>query len=298
VGYIARMRQGRRRQMICGALIVPALLTAAACDDRSTSRAASAAQQPASTSSGMLESKDARLSYQLDLPARRGAAPAVVIGHGSGQVTKENCRWLASGFLERGFATLCYDKRGVGQSSGEYASVGPRNADRMFDLLAEDMAAGVRFLRSQPGIDAARVGLVGVSQAGWIIPVAATRTRPAFMIIMSGPTVSVGEEIFYSDIVERTTRPLTDADRQLESFSGLRGFDPRPVLESLDTPGLWLLGDSDRSIPIPATLAILDGLASRGKPFAHVVFPGVGHDLAGASIWDEIARWIGRTAGM
>jgi pimeloyl-ACP methyl ester carboxylesterase len=277
-----------------GILLVTAALALPACE-KAASPAPSAVHQPASTHSGLIDSTEARLSYQLDWPDRRGRVPAVVIGHGSGRATKEHCRWLAAGFLERGFATLCYDKRGVGQSTGEYTSVGPRNSERMFDLLAQDMAEGVRFLRSQPGIDDARIGLVGASQAGWIIPLAATRTRPAFMIILSGPTVSVGEEIFYSDLVEQTTRPLSVADRELTTFSGLRGYDPRPVLESLEIPGLWLLGDSDRSIPIPATVAILDALAARGKPFVRVIFPGAGHDLGGAPVWGEIDRWVAQT---
>jgi pimeloyl-ACP methyl ester carboxylesterase len=208
VRYIARMTEAGQRRSVCGAVLLTASSTFAGCSEDGARTITSASQQPASTHHGMLESREARLSYQLDLPARRGDVPAVVIGHGSGRVAKEHCRSLASGFLERGFATLCYDKRGVGHSSGEYASVGPRNADRMFDLLAEDMAAGVRFLRSQHGIDVTRVGLAGVSQAGWIIPLAATRTRPAFMIILSGPTV-VGEEIFYSDVVELITLGVT-----------------------------------------------------------------------------------------
>ena len=197
-------------------------------------------------------------------------------------------------FLARGYATFCYDKRGVGESTGEYSSVGPRNSVRMFGDLAEDMAAGVRFLRSQDAVDGQRVGLAGNSQAGWIIPVAATLVQPAFMIILVGPTVSVGEEIFYSHIVEKTDAPLDLAYKQLPSFTGERGFDPRPVLESLNVPGLWLLGGEDRSIPTPATVAILDELAARGKPFARVVFPGAGHNLAGARFWDEIDRWLKR----
>jgi pimeloyl-ACP methyl ester carboxylesterase/L-ascorbate metabolism protein UlaG (beta-lactamase superfamily) len=252
-------------------------------------------QQPASSETGFVESTGARLSYRLDLPPRTGRVPAVVIGHGSGRATKETCRYLSTGFLARGFATLCYDKRGVGESTGEYSSVGPRNSDRMFDLLGEDMAAGVRFLRSHDAVDGARVGLVGGSQAGWIIPVAAARVRPAFMILLVGPTVSVGEEIFYSDIVEKTTAPLDDGYKKLPTFTGERGFDPRPILETLDVPGLWLLGAEDRSIPTPETVAILDQLASQGRPFTRVVFPGVGHDLSGAPFWPEIDRWLART---
>jgi pimeloyl-ACP methyl ester carboxylesterase/L-ascorbate metabolism protein UlaG (beta-lactamase superfamily) len=249
-------------------------------------------QQPSSTHTGFVDSAGARLSYRLQLPARQGRVPAVVIGHGSGRVTKDACRYLANGFLKRGFATLCYDKRGVGESTGEYSMVGPRNSDRMFDLLGEDMAAGVRFLRSHDAIDAARVGLVGGSQAGWIVPVAASRVKPAFMILLVGPTVSVGEEIFYSDIVEKTAARLEDGYKQLPTFRGERGFDPRPVLQELDVPGLWLLGAKDRSIPTPETVAILDRLAAQGRPFSHVVFPEAGHDLSGTPFWEEIDRWL------
>ena len=254
---------------------------------------ASNVPQDATSLSGFIDSTGGvRLSYRLDLPTRRGKVPAVVFGHGSGELTKASCRFLSAQFLARGYATFCYDKRGVGESTGDYSSVGPRNSVRMFNDLAEDMAAGVRFLRSQDAVDGQRVGLAGNSQAGWIIPVAASRVQPAFMIILVGPTVSVGEEIFYSNIVEKSDAPLALAYQQLPSFTGERGFDPRPVLESLTVPGLWLLGAEDRSIPTPATVAILDELAARGKPFARVVIPGAGHNLPLARVWEEIDRWL------
>jgi hypothetical protein len=157
------------------------------------------------------------------------------------------------------------------------------------------MAAGVRFLRTHDAIDPSRIGLVGGSQAGWIIPVAASRVKPAFMILLVGPTVSVGEEIFYSDIVEKTAAPIEEGYKKLPTFRGERGFDPRAVLETLDVPGLWLLGGKDRSIPTPETVAILDRLTAQGRPFARVVFPDAGHDLSGTPFWDEIDRWLART---
>jgi len=98
-----------------------------------------------------------------------------VFGHGSGQQTKDSCRFLADGFLSRGMATLCFDKRGVGQSTGTFVFVGARDSIPVFDDLAADMAAGVAFLRTRPEIDARRIGLAGVSQAGWIIPIAAEK---------------------------------------------------------------------------------------------------------------------------
>src|SRR5262245_34417145 len=71
---------------------------------------------------GFFQNGDIRLSYQLRKPEGKGPFPAVVIGHGSGRTTKDQCGWLASSFLRRGYATLCYDKRGVGESTGEYSS--------------------------------------------------------------------------------------------------------------------------------------------------------------------------------
>ena len=78
--------------------------------------------------SGFFPNGEVRLSYQLDLPARTGVVPAVVFGHGSGRANKTSCRFLADGFLERGYATLCFDKRGVGESSGVYSDIGTQNS--------------------------------------------------------------------------------------------------------------------------------------------------------------------------
>jgi pimeloyl-ACP methyl ester carboxylesterase len=261
-----------------------------ACQPASTPTAASSA----GPTTGVFTNGDVRLSYRLDVPTRRGPVGAVVFGHGSGQQTKDSCRFLADGFLSRGFATLCFDKRGVGQSTGTFVFVGAKDSIPVFDDLASDMAAGVAFLRARPEIDPHRIGLAGVSQAGWIVPIAAAKSRPAFMVLLVGPTVSVGIEGFYSRIVEDTSAPVEEGYEQLPSFTGFDGFDPKPVLETLNVPGLWLLGGQDRSIPTPATVAILDQLIASGRPYSHVVFPGFGHNLGGAPYWPEIDRWLAR----
>ena len=245
-------------------------------------------------STGFFANGPVQLSYRLDVPAHSAPVGAVVFGHGSGMATKDSCRifGLADGFLSRGYATLCFDKRGVGQSTGQYIPANPQNSSAVFEALASDIAAGVEFLRNRPEIDRNRIGLAGVSQAGWIVPIAAAKTQPAFMLLIVAPTVSIGVENFYSNIVEVTNAPVDEGYRQLPSFNGFHGFDPKPVLESLNVPGLWLLGGEDRSIPTPATVAILEGLIASGKPYAHVVFPGVGHNLP--PNWPEIDLWLAK----
>ena len=200
-----------------------ALTAAVAACSNSTSREPS----PAESSTGFFANGDVRLSYQLDLPARSGRVPAVVFGHGSGQLDKTSCRFLAGGFQQRGFATLCFDKRGVGQSGGEYVNVGTADSERVFAELAGDIAAGVRFLRRHPQIDGSRIGLAGASQAGWIVPLAATMARPAFMILLVGPAVSVGEEIFTaassSSTTLHSTRPTAGCRRSPVRADSIRG---------------------------------------------------------------------------
>jgi dipeptidyl aminopeptidase/acylaminoacyl peptidase len=236
-----------------------------------------------------------QLSYRLQLPAQSGPVPAVVFGHGSGPATKESCNafGMANGFLARGYATLCFDKRGTGQSTGQFINPVPLNSFLIFEELGSDIAAGVAFLRNRPEIDPNRIGIAGGSQAGWIVPIAAAKTQPAFMLLIVGPTVSLGLELFYSSIVEvNPNTPLEDGYNALPSFTGYHGFDPKPVLEALNVPGLWLLGEKDRSIPTPATVAILDQLIASGKPYTYIVYPGQGHNLA--PNWPDFEQWLAK----
>lgn len=132
------------------------------------------------------------LAAALLLPDTPEPAPAVVIVHGSGPSDRTNvwARGVADLFVTRGFAVLLTDKRGSGHSGGDWQRTG-------FDELAADALAGVDYLKSRKEIDAKRIGLVGLSQGGWIVPLAGAR-RPdvAFIVNLSGATVSYAEQSF------------------------------------------------------------------------------------------------------
>jgi dienelactone hydrolase len=170
------------------------------------------------------------------------------------------------------------------------------NSERVFPILAGDMIAGVEFLKTRPEVDPSRIGLFGVSQAGWIIPIAASRSADVkFMILVVGPTVSVGVENYYSSLVETSpTASLEDAYARSRVYSGPHGFDPRGTLESLSTPGLWLLGAVDRSIPTPLTVEILQSLQDSGRPYQWIVYPGADHNigLSGADLMSDAVRFL------
>jgi pimeloyl-ACP methyl ester carboxylesterase len=259
-----------------------------------------------------LESRGARLAATVRLPgagvakAARPPFPGAVLVHGSGRITGgELLESAGRRLVAMGFAVLAYDKRGVGGSTGEYTSIGPANSDRMFGLLADDALAGIAALKSRRDIDASRVGFVGFSQAGWITPLAASRSRDvSFVVIISGPAVSVGEEIAYSNLAgedPESEQGIADAEieRRMRTFKGPHGYDPVPVLRTLSTPSLWILGEKDRSIPLARTVATLNDLArTQRRPISLHVIPGVNHRLMDPAtgrqpdFWRPMEEWF------
>lgn len=136
---------------------------------------------------------DVPLAGLLMLPPARGPVPGAVIIQGSGRSDRTNqwARAIAEELVRGGVAVLLTDKRGSGASGGDWQTAG-------FDDLASDALAGVAVLRARPDVDPARVGLAGLSQGGWIAPLAAARSpHVAFVIDVSGATVSYAEQSFH-----------------------------------------------------------------------------------------------------
>ena len=123
-------------------------------------------------------------------PRWSGSAPAFVMVHGSGPVTRRSMVVYAWLFALKGYATLAYDKRGVGASDGE-----PHEwREFSFDNLAADSVAGYRFLQAHPRIDENRIGFFGGSQGGWVVSLAATQVESPAFITMASPSVSTVAE--------------------------------------------------------------------------------------------------------
>jgi dienelactone hydrolase len=214
----------------------------------------------------------------------------VVIGHGSGQVTKTDGIAYVPFLLARGFAVLRYDKRGVGQSTGTYRGVSAVNSVAQVAELGGDMAAGVAFLARRPDIDGERIGLMGTSQAGWVMVSALEQgARVRFTIAVTGSVVPVGLNIHYED---RAGQPIDTAYAALDGYAGPLGYDPAPGLRATGVPTLWLLGSADRLVPTRVCERVLFDLAAGEALVRWVVYPGAEHGLFGTSYWPDIDRFL------
>ncbi len=85
-------------------------------------------------------------------------------------------------FRSAGLASVVWDKAGSGCSEGQYAHGTPIMA------RATEVLAAIDALKQRTEIDPRRIGLWGVSQGGWVAPMAAVRSRDvAFLILVSSP---------------------------------------------------------------------------------------------------------------
>ena len=114
------------------------------------------------------QSGDVTLAGTLFIPDERGRHPAIVLFHGSGPEPRNPS--VADWFARHGVIVLTYDKRGVGESTGDFRAVS-------FTELADDGLAAIQLLRARPDVDAERIGVWGLSQGGWLGPLAASRSK-------------------------------------------------------------------------------------------------------------------------
>ncbi|GAA1989238.1 alpha/beta hydrolase family protein [Amycolatopsis minnesotensis] len=208
--------------------------------------------------------------------------PAVVMVHGSGRVSREGYRQEAESFARSGIVTLIYDKR-------------PKRSetDVDFSLLANDALAGVRTLRTRADVDQARTGLWGVSEGGWVAPLAASRSADvAFVVTVGGPGVSPARQQSWNlvnrfaaagvsgslpDTVSRTTLGLIVG----AGFFPEPGYDPVPVLRRVTQPVLGLWGELDRVIPGAESMRIFQEAFDRGGNTHYTLraVPGADHTM-------------------
>lgn len=225
-------------------------------------------------------SGDILLEGVLDLPKKEGKVPLVVFVHGSGRRTHSDYEEFVPPLLKAGFATFRYDKRGVDASGGTYVGVETSNSPTTIPTLAMDAASAIMQLKHHSKIDSTHCILIGASQAGWIIPVAAGHSNLFLTVCFSGPAVTVGEEIYFSHLAENGDYTVEEASRMVQSFHGNHGFDPISYIQNLRQPSLWIFGEQDQSIPVDRSIQLLEAARdSLQLPIQIHVIPGVNHSL-------------------
>jgi dipeptidyl aminopeptidase/acylaminoacyl peptidase len=127
----------------------------------------------------------------LSLPQEDGKLPAVVLFPGSGAVDRDSTfgkykafKIIAEYLAGKGIAVLRFDKRGVGKSTGEFATLTEED-------LVQDGCVAIEYLKSRSEINPKHIGLIGHSEGGLIASMLASRSDDVkFLVIMAGPILS------------------------------------------------------------------------------------------------------------
>lgn len=161
----------------------------------------------------VLNSGPLSLMGELLIPSGNPPFPALVLIEGSTTEGRSNWTYRSFGELlaRNGIAAFIYDKRGVGESEGDITSA-------TFDDLATDAANAVRRLAARSDIDSRAIGVLGISQGGWLAPMAAQQCDSvSFIILVVGAATSVWDQELHR--VAYTMRAGSLNEDQPDSFS-------------------------------------------------------------------------------
>ena len=136
------------------------------------------------------KSGDIELVGTLMLPEGEQPHPLVIFVQGSGCIPRNvpQMREHSLRLTKMGLASFVYDKRGCGESGGDWRKVG-------LEPLAEDLTGAIKMLAADPRIDSKRIGLMGLSQGAWVSLMGASRERGiAFLVWLSGPPMTPAQQ--------------------------------------------------------------------------------------------------------
>lgn len=259
------------------------------------------------------------LAGTLTVPEQVRRSPAVVAVHGASEGTRAAplLQHLQALLPAHGIATLLFDRRGEGASTGSPLDAG-------FEDFAADVAQWIGVLREHPSIDATRIGLWSVSQGGWIAPLAAADNPAlAFLVAVSPCGVTPATQMTYATATllreagypEPVVARVANVRERLDEYyrgrtslaeaqalvDGVRGqpwfalaylpdpaksnrwrlqmdFDVVPALRRLRLPVLLIFGEHDRWIPIEASVEIWRSALGPKADLTVASIPRTGHN--------------------
>ena len=241
------------------------------------------------------------LAGTLTLPksaSRTKPVSAIVTASGSGpQDRDENIglpgfrpfRQIADSLARRGIAVLRMDDRGTGASGGTFK--GSTSAD-----FAEDVRAGLAYLRTRPEIRADRLGVLGHSEGAIIAPMVAEKEPTLRAIVLLAGIAQPGRTALYFQLkngIERNTKltpemrasQIAGLDKRIDAMMAADPwmkffitYDPAPTMRRVKTPVLILTGSRDQQA-VPEEVKLIEAAFKEGgnKDVTARVLPDLNH---------------------
>ena len=272
---------------------------------------------------------DATLSGTLVYPQGwngRNKVPVAILVSGSGLQNRDEELFGHKPFLviadylaRKGIATLRYDDRGAGKSTGDGATA------TTMDFM-EDAAAGTEFLRSLGKFG--KVGIIGHSEGGEIAYMLGAREKVDFLVSLAGPGIQGDSILLLQNLNALRKAGLTmgltkeyvrfqvkaNHNPWLDFFID---YDPAQDIRQVRCPALVLIGDKDTQVEAAVNIPAIESNLPRGRRGRFVskktrveTLPGLNHlfqqcqtgqseeyptieETFSPEVLEMIATWIG-----
>lgn len=218
-------------------------------------------------------------------PKTTSDVPALVLVHGAGSKDRDELLGFAESLARNGIAAITYDK-------GDYSFF-----RRDFAALAIRAGEAADVLAAQPGVDRERLGMLGFSEGGWVVPPALQREpeRYAFAAFLSPSFVTPLEQVAWTadrsvawapEWVRRVPAAALASGRSVADFLD---FDVEPALRQLRVPTYAVWGADDDIVPVATAKRIL---TTNVAPATVRVLPDTGHTPTDDAWVTDLASWI------
>lgn len=136
------------------------------------------------------ENSGLKLSGTLFSPKGVQNGSAVIVVQQASTKTRDNPLFvqIAETFTSIGYSVFLYDRRGYGASEGS-------TSRPSYTTMALDAVAAKKAIGQTDKVHPRKIGFWGLSQGGWIAMEAATISNPAFVISVSAPLTTPGEQM-------------------------------------------------------------------------------------------------------
>ncbi|NUR84232.1 MAG: alpha/beta hydrolase, partial [Nonomuraea sp.] len=229
-----------------------------------------------------------------------GDLPGLLLVHGSGKGNSwRELETEAKAFAAQGLVVMVTDKRSTGYSK----------THRDYGQLADDALRAFAVLKRQPGVG--KAGIWGLSEGGWVAPIAASRSPQVdYLVTVGGPGLSPLRTQSWNALNKLDRAGVQGSLRHsyastLHRLAGNAGlfpeayYDPAATLGKLTQPVLALWGAQDNQVMPAESAERFEATVRSGLTVKF--FPGAPHSLEmgdglAPGYPQALASWVKRVA--
>ncbi len=227
---------------------------------------------------GTLKAEDGQtLHYSLIKPDGFDASkryPVVVYVYG-GPAGQTVMRTWAPNFdqymAQQGYVVFSLDNRGTPRRGQKFLSALFR---KQGTVEVADQLKGVEFLKSQPWVDASRIGVHGWSNGGYMTLMMLAKASNAYACGVAGAPVT-DWALYDTHYTERYM------DLPKDNVAGYREGSVFTHLDGLTSQLLLVHGMADDNVLFTNSTKLMSALQQRAIPFELMTYPGAKHGLRG-----------------